>query len=388
VAWGRKAISLAEQFDDKATLAAAHNSVGAALLFIDPAAGREEILASMRIARHLEDGGVGVADAYTMIGTGSGELFDFDIAKQYLNEGVAFANQHDLDRLGGYMEAWLALVDVFEGRWDAAGERAHALLARGATGSTNRVTALIALSRLRVRRGDPGVNELLDEALDLGTRSGTLQRLAPVCGLRAEQAWLAGDADRMRTEAMTAFELAAQKQHPWFLGEMAYWRWQAGDVAADLPVGDIARPWALSITGRWREAADDWAARGCVYEAARALMAGDQVAQLEALAVFERLGARPAIERLRQRMREDRVRGVPRGPRQATRENAAGLTAREMQILVLVAEGCANSEIARRLSRSPRTVDHHLAAILDKLAVGTRTEAVAAARRVGLLGEI
>ena len=390
VEWGQKAIALAEKFHDDATLAAAHNSVGAALTFIDYHRGCEGILTSMRLAKGLNDGGAGVADAYMMLGSATAELFDFVTARHYLTEGVAFAHHHDLDRLAGYMEAWIALLDVYQGNWDAAGERANALLQRDVFGSTNRVTALIALGRLRVRRGDPGADELLGEALDLATRSGTLQRLAPVRSLRAEQAWLVGDMHRTRTEASAAFDLAAQKQHPWFLGEMAYWRWQAGDFSLGSPaemLSAIAAPWALQIAGRWREAADAWAALGCPYESGRALMEGDATAQLAALEIFERLGARPIIERLRLQMRKDGIRGVPRGPRTATRENPAGLTSREMEILTLVAEGMPNSEIAKRLSRSPRTVDHHLAAILEKLGAATRTEAVAAAGRLGILSQ-
>jgi len=385
VEWGRKAIALAETFHDDTTLAAAHNSVGGALSFIDYPGGCESILTSMRIAEGLSDGGAGVADACMMLGSASAELFEFARARHYLTEGVAFANHRDLDRLGGYMEAWIALLDVHEGNWDAAGERANALLKRDVFGSTNRVTALIALGRLRVRRGDPGADELLGEALELASRSGTLQRLAPVRCLRAEQAWLAGDLERAGAEAAAAFELAQRKQHPWFLGELAYWRWQAGDLPAGIKPAALAAPWALQIAGRWREAADAWTALGCPYESARARMEGDTAAQLAALETFERLGARPISERLRQQMRKDGVRGVPRGPRQATRDNRAGLTAREMEVLRLVAEGCANSEIARRLSRSPRTVDHHLAAILEKLGAATRTEAVAAAYRLGVL---
>ena len=128
-------------------------------------------------------------------------------------------------------------------------------------------------------------------------------------------------------------------------------------------LGDVE----AKIAGCWREAANAWKARGCPYEQGRALIDGDSGAQHEALEIFERLSARPIAEWLRTHMREEGIRGVPRGPRQATRDNPAGLTAREMQVLLLVAEGCSNGEIADRLSRSLRTVDHHLAAILAKL---------------------
>jgi DNA-binding CsgD family transcriptional regulator len=54
-------------------------------------------------------------------------------------------------------------------------------------------------------------------------------------------------------------------------------------------------------------------------------------------------------------------------------------------VLVLLASGLRNKEIAIRLSRSARTIDHHLEAIFAKLGVATRAEAVSAAYRLGVL---
>jgi DNA-binding NarL/FixJ family response regulator len=53
-------------------------------------------------------------------------------------------------------------------------------------------------------------------------------------------------------------------------------------------------------------------------------------------------------------------------------------------VLGLLCEGLRNSEIAARLCRSVRTVDHHLAAAFAKLGVATRTEAMAAALQAGI----
>jgi DNA-binding NarL/FixJ family response regulator len=53
------------------------------------------------------------------------------------------------------------------------------------------------------------------------------------------------------------------------------------------------------------------------------------------------------------------------------------LTAREAEVLQLIAEGLSNAEIADRLVLSRRTVDHHVSAILRKLDVSTRARAVA-----------
>ena len=85
------------------------------------------------------------------------------------------------------------------------------------------------------------------------------------------------------------------------------------------------------------------------------------------------------------RLRQRGARGLRRGPRPTTRVNPAQLTARELEVLGLVATGLRNHEIADRLILSDRTVDHHVAAILRKLDVRTRAEAVASATKLGLL---
>ena len=60
---------------------------------------------------------------------------------------------------------------------------------------------------------------------------------------------------------------------------------------------------------------------------------------------------------------------VPRGPRPSTRANPVGLTSRQLEILTLVATGATNAEIARMLFLTPKTVEHHVGAVLAKLRV-------------------
>jgi DNA-binding NarL/FixJ family response regulator len=79
------------------------------------------------------------------------------------------------------------------------------------------------------------------------------------------------------------------------------------------------------------------------------------------------------------------VRGIPRGPRASTRENPAGLTSREVQVLSLLVHGHTNTELAHRLHVSAKTIDHHVSSILEKLEVRSRTEAVAAAFGLGIV---
>jgi DNA-binding NarL/FixJ family response regulator len=118
------------------------------------------------------------------------------------------------------------------------------------------------------------------------------------------------------------------------------------------------------------------------YEAARcraqigaALQAlGDrEAAQLEfeaALAEFERLGARPDADALRA---------------SAAAGGAAGLTAREVEVIRLVADGRSNRAIAAELVLSEKTVARHLANIYAKLGLSSRAAATAYAYDHGLV---
>jgi DNA-binding NarL/FixJ family response regulator len=71
---------------------------------------------------------------------------------------------------------------------------------------------------------------------------------------------------------------------------------------------------------------------------------------------------------------------VPRGPRAAARANPAGLTARELDVLALLVDGCSDADIAARLVLSDRTVSHHVSAVLRKLDVPSRARAAAVGR--------
>jgi DNA-binding NarL/FixJ family response regulator len=84
-------------------------------------------------------------------------------------------------------------------------------------------------------------------------------------------------------------------------------------------------------------------------------------------------------------LRQRGVTRIPRGRVQSTRDNPAGLTERQTDVLRLLAEGLTNAEIAARLILSVRTVDTHVGAILTKLDAKTRREAATRARAVGLV---
>jgi len=97
-----------------------------------------------------------------------------------------------------------------------------------------------------------------------------------------------------------------------------------------------------------------------------------------AVSMFEEIEAKPAAmlaRRLAQRLGVGaQLPKARRGPYAAARTHPLGLTQRELQVLGLIAQGMGNREIARRLVRSQRTVEHHVSAVLGKLNATSRMD--------------
>lgn len=114
-------------------------------------------------------------------------------------------------------------------------------------------------------------------------------------------------------------------------------------------------------------------------------LSDDVTALLEAAGGLDMLDARAAAALVRRRLRALGMASIPRGPRAFARSNPAHLTRREHEVLSLIAERLGNDAIASRLFLSPKTVERHVSAILRKLDVDRRLDAVEVARRVGAL---
>lgn len=380
--WGLRAIRLAKTLDDSATLVHALTNVGAAELVSGADRGRERLerALDMAVQQNLDEH---VVRACFNLGVAGVQRRAYDLGEHYLSRGSAHADARGLVGPSWNLLAWRARMELDQGRWARAGELAGRVLARSHAVPPLRVPAGIVLGLVRTRRGEPGGGRLLDDARSVTGPRGAPQDRVPLAAAIGERAWLRGDPNGAVAEALQAYESVLTTGNDWATGELALWLHRLG--ATPDPPPEAALPYALELAGEWRRASECWDALGCPYEAALALAAGDETALRESLRRLQELGASPAANLVARRLREHGARGLPRGHQRAARRNPAHLTRREQEILVLMAQGMRNAEIAQRLFVSAKTVDHHVSSVLRKLGARSRGEASAKARQLGLL---
>ncbi|MET7692861.1 AAA family ATPase [Streptomyces sp. NPDC005483] len=376
---GERAIALARKADDPAILAHALNNVGTARWRSGDPGGREQLEESLDVA--LTAGEVEHAcRSYANIIWTLLDNLQYDEADAFLPPAMELADRAEHLGFLNYLHVELAMRRLAAADWGDAEKHAEYGMHDFVPA---RCPALTVLARVRIRCGRPGADELLTEAWEIAVGTKELQRTGPVAVARAESAWLRGDTKGLIEAAAPVHAQASRLPGAPYRAELGYWLSKAGHP---VPPDDSGHPYALQARGQWHRAAARWQAAGCPYEHAAALAESpDPARKLEALAAFDALGAEPAARMLRAELRRLGVRHIPRGPLAATRENPAGLTERQLQVIRLLAEGLTNAEIAARLVVSVRTVDNHVRAVLDKLGAPGRRQAVVRAAELGLL---
>jgi len=376
--WGERAIALARSIGAREAEMHALNNVGTVLWAdAERPEGRTQLVRSLELAV-AADAHEHAARAYTNLAATAVLNRQYVEADAQLRAGIAYCDERDLDSWRTYLSAWRARSAAEQGRISEAKESAEVVLRQPHASAVARIPAQVVMAELAARRGEDAA-ALLDEVGELAAASGELQRLAPVAAARAESAWLTGRPVGVIEAAIDeAWPAALVHPRRWVLGELAWWLALAGRPRD--PGVPIAEPFALMVDGRYADAADTWATLGSPLWRARALgLVPDLAAAREAFDLADRVEA-PALRAALVRERFARGLPVPRTPRATTQANAYGLTARELDVLALVAEGLTNAEVAQRLYLSEKTVGHHVSAVLRKTGEPTRARAAAAFR--------
>ena len=299
-----------------------------------------------------------------------------------LDAGLRFTREHGIWAHSYSLEVHQAQLDLRHGRWSDAEARIRRLLELNDDPGMYAVYSTPVLGRLLARRGElAAADPMLATSWKRAWAQESLPGILYTALGGAEWAWLSGN----DLVAEHLYKSARERPTPaglgHIMGELYYYLWRAG-VDVELFDG-CAEVYAAAIRGDWQRAL---ALTEDPYEQALFKAgSGDIEATTQAIWTLDEMGARPAAALARTALAELGVKRLPRRPVAATRSNPAGLTARQVDVLRLLADGRSNAEIAAELVLSVRTVDHHVSAILLKLDVPSRRAAAAAAASLKLL---
>ncbi|MGI5329931.1 ATP-binding protein [Actinomadura nitritigenes] len=350
----------------------------------------------------LRSSGLGTGDRVRVLNTLAHARLNTGRAAEALalaSEGIAAAEDEGLAHSAGLAPAVNQVEALYRlGRWDEAAEVLARRLDRH-HGPAVRLQMMIWRIALLAARGTGPAPD--PEALAVPLGAGSPQTVLPLAQMIIE--WRLAEEDRPAARAAADAvlrhpRLTVQPCHLWPLLETAA---RAGgprssEIAAlaartptATPVAAAHKATVTALTGGpadWDAVIRTWERLDLPYPLARALFdaaradlaGGDRTsaaARLQRSArIADRLGAAPLARRISERARRAGLAGTAGGP----------LTARESEVVRLLARGRSNREIAEELVISPKTASVHVSNILAKLGVGSRGEAAAAARDRGL----
>lgn len=374
-----RAIGLAEETGAEMALLSALGVKGT-LVYVRGESGGLDIMEQLHQRAHLGGHRYEEVLALLRMAEVALEVRDIDRASDFSARARSTAGRYELPILETQASVVRAEALLWSGAWAEAEDLATETIGRHSSADA-RLAAVLGLIRTRTGRGS--AVEYLDQAWSLATKSGEIDHLLGSAAAIAERMWVVDSPDNALLEQFRDLvDRGIRFEYPWPAGSLALWLFNLGGLEEVLE--GLPAPYRDLLSGWVDRSASFWESRKIPYGKAIALISGDVSQRLEAVELLDSLGAAAVAARVRKDLREEGV-PTPRGKGRATRGHAAGLTARQAEVLQLLAEGLTNTEIADRLFVSPRTIEHHVSAILAKLDSSTRDEAVQRARDEALI---
>jgi len=381
--WGGKAITIAKELNDEETLSHALNNVGTVEMTHGSVEKGNELLQQSLAIALKNSYNEHAARAYTNLGCNWVMLKNYKEGEKFFEEGIQYCEERDLDAWISYMLSWKAMLKLETGHWKEAYNIAEGLLKNEAQTPIVRITALVVVATIEMRRGENDACRHLLDAKTMASESMESQRILPVLSAILEYEWITGSIvidekilDGVKSRIVHADTIYGN-------GEFVFWLKKARQQ--NLTLKNIHEGYDVVGTMSAVKAAAFWQTAGNPYAEALALFETSDDNKRKAIAVVQQLGATAVYERMKFEMRRSGIKKIPRGIRKTTQSNPEFLTDRELDVLRLLQEGLHNKEIASRLFISAKTVDHHISAILYKLEVNSRTKAVHEAEKLGII---
>ena len=383
IEWGNKAVTMATEFDDQETRLQALVSVASSMLFGGDADGCEVMDEALALAlvRGFHEEAARVYTNYSEYAIVTG---DWPLAERLVREGLAFDIKHGLDSWTAYLMGRHAQLRLAQGRLAEAETLANGALAEEGRTILMKLPALTTLAITRSRMGADDAEDLLSQVLATALEIGEQQRITPVRLAFIEHHYLREQWDPAHShlEAMLAF--GTRVLRPWDAGAVRLWASRLRVNVSDDVGSRPTEAQRLELAGDPVAAAEELDRRNLPFDAAMCRLVGARAGhpQLLSRAVegFDGLGCVAGADAARRLAAGQGLklggRSTGRGRQRTTPAHPLGLTRKEVEVLAMMTEGASNAEIADRMSRSQRTVEHHVSSILSKLSASNRLEAI------------
>jgi len=384
ILWGEKALELAKKYNNVEVEIHALNNIGSALVFRNNPDGIEKLERSLALA--LQEGlHEHAARVYTNLSEYAVYFRNFELAEEVLAKGIAYNNQHDLFAWRNYLLGRLALLRLDQGRLRDAQTIAAGVLKTERLTLLMRLPAISVLAQTQMRLGEQSAYKNFADALTDALATDELQYIIPIRLGLIEFAWLNNQTQNAIEHLEYLNALGPEAMHLWRVGETVVWAHRLSFSLNKDFYKDFPEPHQLEMKEDFFAAAKLWESLGLPYAAALTLMQTTnkdhiQNAFIAAQDLLEPIDANGGITKLKSLAADfsisELLHSKRRGPYKAARNHPLGLTKREQEILRLISKGATNKEIASTLSRSQRTIEHHVSAILTKLNSNSRMEAM------------